>query len=70
MDIREPTQEQKHIIMANMLFSDMWLVKEETPDMLVVVYRHGKTEKQLDKNVNLWKRRTAQCLIQEEEGTT
>ncbi len=56
MDIREPTQEQKHIIMSNMLFSDMWLVKEETPDMLVVVYRHGKTEKQLDKNVNLWKR--------------
>lgn len=56
MDIRELTQEQKHIIMSNMLFSDMWLVKEETPDMLVVVYRHGKTEKQLDKNVNLWKR--------------
>lgn len=61
MDIREPTQEQKHIIMSNMLFSDMWLVKEEAPDMLVVVYRHGKTEKQLDKNVNLWKRRTALC---------
>lgn len=70
MDIREPTQEQKHIIMSNMLFSDMWLVKEETPDMLVVIYRHGKTEKQLDKNVNLWKRRTTQCLIQEEEEIT
>ena len=39
MDIRELTQEQKHIIMANMLFSDMWLVKEETSDMLAVVYR-------------------------------
>lgn len=55
-ELKEPTREQKHIIRANMLFSDMWLVKEETPDMLVVVYRYGKTEKQLDKNVNLWKR--------------
>lgn len=70
MDVQEPTQEQKHIIMANMLFSDMWMVKEETLDMLVVVYRHGKKEKQLNKNVNLWKRRTTQCLIQEEEEIT
>lgn len=55
----EPSKEQKYIIQAHMLFSDMWLVKEETSDVLVVVYRHGKSEKRLNKNADLWKGRIA-----------
>lgn len=54
MEAREPTFEQKTVILANMLFSDMWLVLEETKTHLTVRYRYGKSEKKLDKRVNLW----------------
>lgn len=54
MELNEPTNEQKYIIRAHMLISDMWLVKDETSETLIVVYRHGKTEKHLNKNIDLW----------------
>ena len=57
MGLKEPTNEQKHILRNHMLISDMWLVKEETPKMLIVVYRYGKMEKKLDKSIDLWKGR-------------
>jgi hypothetical protein len=54
---KEPTRKQRSIILRNMLNSDYWLVVEETEHELVVIYRHGKTVKRLDKHVNVWKGR-------------
>lgn len=54
-EAREPTSEQKAVIRANKLISDMWLVLEETETYLTVIYRHGKSKKKLDKRVDLWK---------------
>lgn len=51
----EPNPRQSQIIWQNKLNPRNWIVQEETETKLIVIYRYGKTEKELDKNVNLWK---------------
>lgn len=52
---KRPTREQKAIITNHKLNANNWMVKEETEDELVVIYKFGKTEKHLKKDVDLWK---------------
>lgn len=52
---KKPTRRQKGIIRNHKLLPDNWMVREETETHLIVVYKHGKKERKLDKSVNLWK---------------
>lgn len=49
------TRAQKEIVSNHKLNPDNWMAKEETETHLVVVYKHGDTERKLDKSKNLWK---------------
>lgn len=55
---KAPTRRQKEIIKNHMLIWQNWMVVEETEQYLVVIYKHGKTQKKLNKNVDKWKERT------------
>ena len=52
---KRPTREQKSIISNHKLIAKNWMVVEETEDELVVMYKFGKTVRNLKKDVNLWK---------------
>lgn len=52
---KRPTRKQKEIIANHKLNMRNWMVQEETPTHLVVVYKFGETVKKLDKSKNLWK---------------
>lgn len=52
---KRPTRNQKQIIRAHMLIPDNWMIRQETEEELIIVYKHGKTVKRLKKDVNLWK---------------
>ena len=55
---KAPTRAQKEIIYNHKLNPNNWMVTSETETTLNVIYKFGKTTRELDKSVNKWKGET------------
>ena len=62
-EFRQPDHQQAAIIFANGLNSRNWLVKSDDGEKLTIVYKYGKSQKELDKKINIWERSETACHI-------
>ncbi len=62
-ELRQPNHQQAAVIFANGLNSRNWLVKSDDGEKLTIVYKYGKSEKELDKKINIWERSEEPCHI-------
>ncbi len=60
-ELRQPDHQQEAVIFANGLNSRNWFVKSDDGKKITIVYKYGKSKKELDKKINIWGRSEKPC---------